>query len=66
MLVPDESMSAWVPHASKTGGLPNISFIKRMLEPRGKLNFASADCCFFYAHLYFSYLAGSKILPVEC
>jgi hypothetical protein len=33
MLVADESMSAWVPRTSKTGGLPNISFIKRKPEP---------------------------------
>ena len=36
MLVADESMSAWVPRTSKTGGLPNISFIKRKPEPLGK------------------------------
>jgi len=39
MLVADESMSAWVPRTSKTGGLSNISFIKRKPEPLGKLNF---------------------------
>ncbi len=39
MLVTDESMSAWVPCTSKTGGLPNISFIKRKLEPLGKFIF---------------------------
>ena len=31
----DESMSAWRPRTSKTGGLPNISFILRKPEPLG-------------------------------
>ncbi|XRB20796.1 hypothetical protein RI054_25g106450 [Pseudoscourfieldia marina] len=31
----DESMSAWKPRTTKTGGLPNISFIKRKPKPLG-------------------------------
>lgn len=31
----DESMSAWKPQKTKTGGLPNISFILRKPEPLG-------------------------------
>ena len=31
----DESMSAYVPRTTKTGGLPNISFILRKPEPLG-------------------------------
>jgi hypothetical protein len=33
--VEDESMSAWCPRKSKTGGLPNISYIIRKPEPLG-------------------------------
>jgi hypothetical protein len=35
-VVADESMSAWCPRKSKTGGLPNISYICRKPEPLGK------------------------------
>ena len=35
-IVADESMSAWCPRKSKTGGLPNISYICRKPEPLGK------------------------------
>lgn len=35
MRVLDESMSAWCPQTTKTGGLPNISFIIRKPEPLG-------------------------------
>jgi hypothetical protein len=35
--VVDESMSAWCPRKTKTGGLPNISFILRKPEPLGKV-----------------------------
>ena len=31
----DESMSAWVPRTTATGGLPNISYILRKPEPLG-------------------------------
>ena len=31
----DESMSAWCPQTTKTGGLPNISFVERKPEPLG-------------------------------
>ena len=31
----DESMSAWVPRTSKTGGLPHLSFVERKPEPLG-------------------------------
>ena len=31
----DESMISWRPQTSKTGGLPNISFIKRKPKPLG-------------------------------
>ena len=35
-LIEDESMSAWVPRTTPTGGLPNISCIDRKPEPLGK------------------------------
>ena len=31
----DESMSAWRPQTTKTGGLPHLSFILRKPEPLG-------------------------------
>jgi hypothetical protein len=34
--VEDESMSAWCPRKSKTGGLPNIFYVIRKPEPLGK------------------------------
>jgi hypothetical protein len=34
--VEDESMSAWCPRKSKTGGLPIISYVIRKPEPLGK------------------------------
>jgi hypothetical protein len=37
-VVADESMSAWCPRKSKTGGLPNISYICRKPEPLGKFD----------------------------
>jgi hypothetical protein len=40
-LVMDESMSAWRPRTTPTGGLPNLSFILRKPEPLGK-----CLCCF--------------------
>jgi hypothetical protein len=39
----DELMSAWCPRKSKTGGLPNISFILRKPEPLGT-EFKSMAC----------------------
>jgi len=33
VMVPDESMIAWEPQTTKTGGLPNISYIKRKPKP---------------------------------
>jgi hypothetical protein len=33
--VEDESMSAWCPRTTKTGGLPNISYIIQKPEPLG-------------------------------
>ena len=35
VIVLDESMSAWKPRATKTGGLPNITFIRRKPKPLG-------------------------------
>jgi hypothetical protein len=35
VMVPDESMIAWEPQTTKTGGLPNISYIKRKPKPLG-------------------------------
>ena len=35
MKVLDESMSAWCPQSTKTGGLPHLSFILRKPEPLG-------------------------------
>jgi hypothetical protein len=51
----DESMSAWRPRTTKTGDLPNISFIKRKPEPLGKF---MAGCCipvFFSLNLFFCF-----------
>jgi hypothetical protein len=31
----DETMSTWHPRKTKTGGLPNISFVLRKPEPLG-------------------------------
>ena len=39
----DETMCAWRPRTSPTGGLPNISFILRKPEPLGK-----CLCCLFF------------------
>ena len=36
-------MSAWRPHTTKTGGLPNITFILRKPEPLGT-EFKCASC----------------------
>ncbi len=33
----DESMCSWRPRTTALGGLPNISFVARKLEPLGKL-----------------------------
>jgi hypothetical protein len=41
-LVIDETMSAWRPRTTPTGGLPNLSFILRKPEPLGK-----SLCCLF-------------------
>jgi hypothetical protein len=46
-LIIDETMSAWRPRTTPTGGLPNISFILRKPEPLGK-----SLCCFVF--FYFS------------
>jgi hypothetical protein len=54
MLVADESMSAWVPHNS---------FIKRKPELLGILHLLIV---FFNAHLFFSYLAGTKFKNIAC
>ena len=35
MKILDESMSAWCPQSTKTGGLPHLSFILRKPEPLG-------------------------------
>jgi hypothetical protein len=37
-MVEDESMSAWCPRKTKTGGLPNFSFIMRKPEPLGTVS----------------------------
>jgi len=42
-LIIDETMSAWRPRTTPTGGLPNISFILRKPEPLGK-----CLCCLFF------------------
>jgi len=34
-IVLDESMSQWKPRASKTGGLPNLTYIVRNTGPFG-------------------------------
>jgi Transposase IS4 len=46
-VVADESMSAWCPRKSKTGGLPNISYIIRKPEPLGTP---------FVVYLFFSFV----------
>jgi hypothetical protein len=44
-MVEDELMSAWCPRKTKTGGLPNISFIMRKPEPLGTVS--PVNCVFF-------------------
>ena len=43
ILILDESMSAWCPQTTKTGGLPHISFILRKPEPLGTEFKVAAD-----------------------
>jgi hypothetical protein len=45
-MVEDESISAWCPRKTKTGGLPNISFIIRKPEPLGTV--CSVNCFFYF------------------
>eukprot|EP00873_Tetraselmis_striata_P018647 jgi/Tetstr1/438911/TSEL_027419.t1 len=40
----DEAMSAYQPRSTKTGGLPNISFIKRKPKPLGNEGKTACDC----------------------
>eukprot|EP00873_Tetraselmis_striata_P028533 jgi/Tetstr1/448797/TSEL_036031.t1 len=40
----DEAMSAYQPRSTKTGGLPNISFIKRKPKPLGTEGKTACDC----------------------
>jgi Transposase IS4 len=51
-VVADESMSAWCPRKSKTGGLPNISYIIRKPEPLGKRPVDSFFFQFFANHCF--------------
>jgi hypothetical protein len=50
-MVEDESMSAWCPRKTKTGGLPNISFIMRKPEPLGTVSFICLFVFFFSLNL---------------
>ena len=64
----DESMSAWRPRTTKTGDLPNISFIKRKPEPLGKV---MAGCCMhvlmFSLNLFFSFFhKGTEFKCIAC
>lgn len=53
-LVVDESMSAWRPRTTATGGLPNISFIIRKPEPLGKsVWLVVVFLSFFFLNLFF-------------
>lgn len=43
IIIMDETMSAWAPQSSKTGGLPHLSFIIRKPEPLGTEFKTTAD-----------------------
>ena len=58
----DESMSAWRPRKDKTGGLPNISFIKRKPEPLGT-EFKTVACGVSGIMLYMEIQRGKKEMP---
>jgi hypothetical protein len=60
--VDDESMSARFPHKSKTGGLPNISYIIQKPEPLGMFflfSFPSYFKPYSYYFLFFLFLQGT-------
>ena len=50
--VEDESMSAWCPRKTKTGGLPNISYVIQKPEPLGR------TALFVLAFLFFPYCSN--------
>jgi len=50
-MMEDESMPAWYPRKTKTGGLPNISFIMRKPEPLGTVS--PVNCVFFVLTLFY-------------
>jgi hypothetical protein len=50
--VEDESMSAWCPQKTKTGGLPNISYLIQNPEP------LSRNAHFVLAFLFFPYCSN--------
>ena len=58
----DESMSAWRPRKDKTGGLPNISFIKRKPEPLGS-EFKTLACGVSGIMLYLEIQRGKAEMP---
>ena len=58
----DESMSAWRPRKDKTGGLPNISYIKRKPEPLGT-EFKTVACGMSGIMLFIEIQRGKKEMP---
>jgi hypothetical protein len=67
--VEDESMSAWCPRKTKTGGLPNISFIIRKPEPLGNYMFVCFLFCISFpiTHLFVVfYPSGTELKNIAC
>ena len=60
----DESMSAFVPRTTQTGGLPTISFIKRKPEPLGT-EFKTVCCARTGVMLHMELQRGKKSMPKE-
>ena len=57
--VEDESMSAWCPRKTKTGGLPNISYVMRKPEPLGNFFVCLCVCVLLFYNLFLTYLLFS-------
>ena len=60
----DESMSAFTPQTTPTGGLPTISFIKRKPEPLGT-EFKTVCCAYTGVMLFVELQRGKAVMPSE-
>ena len=60
----DESMSAFVPRTTATGGLPTISFIKRKPEPLGT-EFKTVCCALTGVMLHMELQRGKAMMPKQ-